>query len=242
MSLLVGILCSDGVVIASDSSRAGGAGGPATAEQPVEKTRVVARDLVFAATGPVGLGQRLEATLGELREDSRFSEWQHMAIARSISAEAMRDFASTRSDLAGFGALVAFRCATGVHLCELTEGKLQPEFKGPESWFASMGRARATAESLLGLVHRTLFADRRPSLAEGVFAAAWSLEHAMRLRPGRVQGPPQIAVLADDPADPLCPARLLSPTELADVLGKVRRVEEHLGQVRGLLSEDENRL
>ena len=237
MSLLVGILCNDGVVIASDSSRASGVGGPAAVEQPLEKTRVVARDLIFAATGQVGLGQRLEATLGELREDSRFPQWQHMAIARRISAEAMRDFASTRSDLTGFGALVAFRCATGFHLCELTVGGLQPEFKGPESWSAAMGPARATAESLLGLVRRTLFADHPPSLEEGIFAAAWALEHAIRLRPGCVHGPPQIAVLADDPADPLQPARLLSEVELADELGKVRCVEQHLGQIRSLLCE-----
>ena len=238
MSLLVGILCQNGVVIASDSSRASGADGPATIEQPLEKTRVVARDLIFAATGQVGLGQRLEPTLRELREDSRFPEWQHMAIARSISAEAMRDFTATGSDLRGFGALVAFRCATGFHLCEFTVGGLQPEFKRPELWFASMGRARATAESLLGLVRRTLLADRRPSLEEGIFAAAWSLGHAIELRPGRVQGPPQIAVLADDPADPLRPARLLSEAEVADQLGKVRRVEEHLGQIRRLLSKE----
>jgi len=237
MSVIVGVLCSDGVVIGSDSSRTGGPGEAPALGQPVKRTHVVAGDLIFASTGQVGLGQRLEATLCELREDSRFPEWQHMAIARSISAEAMRDFASTRSDLAGFGALVAFRCATGFHLCEFTVGQLQPEFKRPESWFASLGPARATADSLLGLVHRTFITGGRPSLEEGIFAAAWALQHTIALRPGRVQGPPQIAVLTDHPADPIRPARLLSEVEVADELGKVRWVEEHLGQIRRLLCE-----
>jgi 20S proteasome alpha/beta subunit len=233
MSLLVGILCEDGVVIGSDSSRAAPAEGHPAVGQPVRKTHVVGGDVIFAATGPLGLAQRFELILRELREDSRFPEWDHFSIARSITAEAVREFASTHSDLAGFGALVAFGCATGLHLCEFAVGTLQPEFKRPDLWFVAMGPGRATAESLLGLVRRTFHADRTPTLDEGTLAAAWAIQHAVELSPGRVQAPLQIAVLAAEPVDPTRPARLLSDKELAEQLARVRQAESHLGQFRG---------
>lgn len=236
MSLLVGILCEDSVVIAADSSRPGPADAP-TGGRPLRKLHLVAGDLMFASIGPVGLGQRLAATLTEIREDSRFPEWNHMTITRTISSEAIRDFHATGSDLAGFGALVAFRCATGLHLCELTVGQLQPEFKGPEPWYASMGLGRATADSLLGLAGRTLLAGGRLTPDEGVFAAVWALCHAIELQPGCVHGPPQIALLSGDSPHVAPQARLLTEVELADELGRVRRVEQHLEQMRRRLSD-----
>lgn len=226
MGLLVGLLCEDGVVIGSDSARPTRATGPSG---PCRNTHVIGGDLVLAATGNVGLAQRLGAVLRGLREDSRFHEWDHFAIARAIAAETLRDFAATRSDLAGFGALLGFACVTGFHLCEFSPGALQPEFKTPDAWFAAMGPGGATAGSLLGLFGRTLPGRRRPDLEDGTFAAAWALDHAMQLHPDRVLAPVQMAVLAARTDDASHPARLLAPDEVAECLQRVRRAEEQLG-------------
>ena len=62
MTVLVGVLCQDGVVVGSDGS-ATFAAAPhlKTIEQPVRKTFLVGSDVIFAVTGAGGLGQRLHA-------------------------------------------------------------------------------------------------------------------------------------------------------------------------------------
>ncbi len=228
MGLVVGLVCTDGVVIGSDSSRPHSSGDTPEPEGPVQKTYVIGGDVLLGSTGQVGLVQRLEMLLRELREDSRFPEWDHFVIARSLVADAWKEFQATRSDLTGFGALVGFRCVTGVHLCELRAGDLQPEFKGPDSWFTALGPGRATANSLLGLLARTVFQNRTPMLSEGILAAVWALDHARQLHPGWIRRPFLVAVLATHADDRPHPAWLLSPEELSHWLQQVRQTEHQL--------------
>lgn len=196
--------------------------------RPVQKTHVIGGDVLLSSIGNVGLAQRLERVVRELREDSRFPEWDQFVIARSLTADAWKEFQATQTNLAGFGALVGFRCATGVHLCELQAGDLQPEFKGPDAWFTALGPGRATANSLLGLLHRTLFQTRRPSLPEGVLATVWALDHARWLHPGWIHRPFHAAVLAAQAEDRPHPAWLLSTEELTHWLDQVRQIEQYL--------------
>jgi len=228
MGLVVGLLCEDGVVIGSDSSRPSVASETPAPSGPLQKTHVIGGDVVLSSTGNVGFSQRLEMVLRELREDSRFPEWEHFVIARTLAADAWKEFQATGSDLVGFGALVAFRCATGIHLCELHTGDLQPEFKGPEAWFTGLGPGRAAAHSLLGLLARTIFQARRPILSEGIFTVLWALDHACQLHPGWIRQPFHVAVLVAEAEDRLHPAWLLSEEELADWLQQVHAAEQQL--------------
>lgn len=51
MTVLVGVLCQDGVVVGSDSAMTFAAGGTfRTVEQPADKTFVVSPDVLFAGT------------------------------------------------------------------------------------------------------------------------------------------------------------------------------------------------
>jgi 20S proteasome alpha/beta subunit len=72
MTVLVGVLCADGVVVGSDSSATfSAARNLNTIEQPVRKTFLVGSDVIFATTGAGGLGQRLEYILQGLRQQVR---------------------------------------------------------------------------------------------------------------------------------------------------------------------------
>src|SRR5258708_6022823 len=52
MTVLVGVLCQDGVVVGSDGSGTfSTSGNLPTIEQPVQKTFIVGDDVIFAATG-----------------------------------------------------------------------------------------------------------------------------------------------------------------------------------------------
>ena len=58
MTAVVGILCSDGVVVGTDSSMTMASGTFRTIEQPTEKLDVVDNRAIIAGTGSVGHGQR----------------------------------------------------------------------------------------------------------------------------------------------------------------------------------------
>src|SRR5262249_55071935 len=139
MTVLVGILCEDGVVVGSDSSATFG-DQIRTIEQPVKKTFIVGNDMIVAGTGQVGLGQRFEDVLGRMRADPEFTQTNHIQVGRAIATHAINDFASTSAPKGQYGALVAFACADNFHLCEFAVPDFQPEFKtGDGIWFVTMG-------------------------------------------------------------------------------------------------------
>jgi 20S proteasome alpha/beta subunit len=61
VTLLVGVLCSAGAVIAADRQATHGAMGQMTVGQPVTKIRIIGGDTLFACSGHAGLGQQLAA-------------------------------------------------------------------------------------------------------------------------------------------------------------------------------------
>lgn len=61
MTLLVGVLCSNGAVIAADRQATHGAMGQQTVGQSVTKVRVINGEALYAWSGHNGLGQQLGA-------------------------------------------------------------------------------------------------------------------------------------------------------------------------------------
>ncbi|MBX9579141.1 MAG: hypothetical protein K2X87_02445 [Gemmataceae bacterium] len=261
MTVLVGVLCQDGVV-GSDGSATFTAGVSFdTVEQPAKKTFVVEPDVILAGTGAVGLAQRVRAVVqrtrgwpGWLAGDPGFGTGpfsldsssvgqprrdflDHLAAAKAITRGMIEDMASTHlRPNGGIGAFVAFPYGGECRLCEFGAADLQPEFKMSGAWFVSMGSGQAIADPFFGLLRRTLFRNRQPRLREGVFAAAWVLEHAIELNPGGINDPVQIGVLErPDPTLPFA-ARLLTEDELAEHKDGVNAVEDYLAEYRGRLN------
>src|SRR5260370_10335452 len=58
MTLLVGVLCSNGAVIAADRQASHGAFGQLTVGQPATKIKVIGQDALFASSGAIGLSQQ----------------------------------------------------------------------------------------------------------------------------------------------------------------------------------------
>jgi hypothetical protein len=57
MTLIVGILCSDGIVMGADGAATLGSFGNDTVRQPVKKLTAIGNSLIVGVSGPVGLGQ-----------------------------------------------------------------------------------------------------------------------------------------------------------------------------------------
>jgi len=238
MTVLVGLVCSDGIVIGSDSSATFGPDiAHKTIEQSVQKVFVVQGRIILAGTGQVGAGQRFTAAVDAAWTAKGFSK-SHIPtdFAKTLANIGIEDFASTKMNHGCFGALAAFPVKDKLCLCELALADFQPELKTKDMWFASMGSGQPITDPFLGMMRRIFFSDGRPpTLKEGLFITTWALMHTIELNPGGINGPPQIAKLAfNAKGDP--EARLISDDELEEHKNSVQAAEKHLCQYREILN------
>jgi 20S proteasome alpha/beta subunit len=139
MTIVVGLLCEDGVVIGSDSSATFTAGEMGTIEQPVQKTFVIKDKVIISSTGQGGLSQRFLQIMTRLPDGNEFKSADQFGVAALIAKVTLQDFANTHVRHGCMGALVAFIAKNHFHLCEFALADFQPEHKTPKTWFASMG-------------------------------------------------------------------------------------------------------
>jgi hypothetical protein len=245
MTVLVGIRCKDGVVIGSDSSATFGTATGVTIEQPTRKIEVIDGALIVAGTGQMGLGQRFCAQLETMHKSGPANAKCYIGksaveAGKMMASAAISDFASTDARKGSYGALVAFCTRKELHLCEFASTDLQPELKTDHLWYASMGSGQAIADPFLALMRKVFWTDGMPSLADGIFAAAWTLQHTIDINPGGVNGPVRLATLtwADGTPNSKAVARFLTEEEIGQHMESVESAERHLASFRDLLSGD----
>ncbi len=239
MTVLIGMLCIDGVVIGADSSATFSAGPFNTIEQPAMKIFVV-NDVLIAGTGAVGLMQRFHHVVTTHRATGHFSRVPRQQTANALCAKTIQDFGSTGIQCGpngfGLGAMIAFPSSTGPELCEFQCSDFQPEFKSSLGWFVSMGSGQLIADPFLGLLGRVFFDGSRPNVAEAIFGTLWALEHAIELNTGGIKGPSVIGVLSKDAAG-LWRARILTDDDLTEHHSNIKGAETHLAAYRTQLSQ-----
>lgn len=236
MTLLIGIRCKDGVVVAADSAVTFGTLGGNTIEQKTQKIEIIGGALILAGTGAVGLAQRFSAQLEGLHATKAYSGKTPVEAAKQMCTAGVSDFSATSAKTGTFGALVAFRTRKELCLCEFDVRDFQPELKDDRIWYASMGCGQSLADPFLALIRRVFWKEGMPSLADGIFAATWALQHAIEVNTGGVNGPIHIATLTWD-GDPAKPdtkaiARCLTVDEIAQHCESVDAAEKHLAGYR----------
>lgn len=227
MTVIVGILCSDGVVIGADGSATFAHGSTLTISQPVHKLRVIANSVIVAGTGAVGLGQRFAHVVEKSWDERVFTKQPAVEIGCDLSRRAMADFGATNAPRGAYGALVAFPYGNRPYLCEFDIQTLQPELKDANMWYVSMGSGQPIADPFLGFIREALWRDGLPSLNEGVFAAVWTLRQTIDLSPGGVKDPISISVL-EGKGNGKFGVRLLDDDELQQHLEHVAGIKDHI--------------
>jgi 20S proteasome alpha/beta subunit len=249
MTVLVGILCSDGVVIGADSCATLGDGDKSVAEQPAIKIDVVKDRIIVATTGEVGLAQRLVERVEHLHHLFRDKKPGEAAVAFVADLRANFDATGAWSELVqrapdgkreliqrvyGIGALLGFEHRGAPVLLELAVHSLQPEFKGGHiSCFCSMGSGAQFAEPFLGFERRVFKPEGAedlwtPKLATGTFLATMALDHVIDVNTGGVDGPMQIATLRDT-GNGVWRARVLSKDDMGEPLQLLDEAYRHMG-------------
>lgn len=235
MTVLIGLLCQDGIVIGADSSATFGNGQISTIEQPCKKVHIVKDSVILAGTGQVGLGQRYQALVERYWQESRYLKKTHIEIGKDIAASCVQDFISTSAPRGEFGALLAFSIGKNFHVCEFAAKDLQPEFKNNQMWYVSMGSGQVIADPFLGLLRTVFWGDHLPLLNEGVFYVTWALQHTIDLNTGGINGPMQIATLSYDETLKCNKARILQDDEILEHKNNVSGIHEHLRKYKETL-------
>lgn len=240
MTVLVGIRCKDGVVIGSDSSATFGQLNVRTIEQPTRKIEIVDGALIIAGTGQMGLGQRFCAQLATMHGatgEKTYKGRPAVEVGKMMANAGINDFASTRAPAGQYGALVAFRTGKELHLCEFAALDMQPELKTDQLWYASMGSGQTIADPFLALMRKVFWTDGMPTLADGIFATVWTLQHTIDINPGGVNGPMHLATLswAEGKVGSTQIARFLDVGEIEQHIENKISAEKHLASYRELV-------
>jgi 20S proteasome alpha/beta subunit len=234
MTSIVGIKCKDGVVIGSDSSATFIAGQFPTIEQPTRKIHIVRNQIIIAGTGSVGLGQRFHAVVDgvwntpEVSQKVLQGELSHLDIAMILSRHTIENFKATYSPVGQYGALVAFPIKDKSFLYEFDVQSFQPEYK-EDIWYCSMGSAQPITDPFLAFIRDVFWQDGQPTVTEAIFAATWTLDHAIDTNPGGVNGPVYIAVLEGHSESR---ARLLDDNELDEHRQFIQEAKQALREFR----------
>ena len=238
MTVVVGIRCTDGVVIGTDSAMTfGPSAQQLTIEQPYRsKIDVIDSHIIVAGTGPIGLGQRLASEVEKLWEKKFFRDKSLGEIGVQIAKSTLDNFISTKVQTGQYGALVAVPCKKKAELIEFDRSTFQPEFKTDDNWYASMGSGQMVADPLLGFIRKVFWGNSPPKRQDGIFAATMVLKLACEMSPFAVALPIQMAVLAPNHKGQLA-AHLLSEDELDEHEENVKEALEYFSKYPNHIKE-----
>ncbi len=248
MTVVVGVLCTDGAVIGTDSSATCGSLVQHTTEQQVHKIDIVHDEVIVAGTGEIGLSQRFVEIVESLYKKKHFSQKTPMEVSRELCTSARENFQATgacrqlNTDTGtclwfDYAALVAFANHNQPCLFEFGLGTLQPERKTEKAlWYASLGSGQQIADPFLGLMRTTFCPTSPPNLGTGRFITCWALEHAIEVNTGGIKDPIALAVLDKDQNGGLR-ARELPEDELQEHRQSVVGAREYLAAYARRLEE-----
>ena len=239
MTLVVGILCDDGVVIGSDSAVTFGYGVSFTIEQlSKRKVELISDRAILAFSGSIGIGQRIKrAVEGNMRYNGK----EPIEFGCHISQTAYKDFLGTGLDLkqGEFGALLAYIDRSDkAHLIEFAGPRVQPEIRDDASWYISMGSGQGVVDPILGLVRKAFWGDTPPPISEGVFYLVLALELGFEMAPFGVSGPCQVAVIKRNASGKLHSVRL-SEEEIDQHRENYKDAIKYFGEYRNRLQNDD---
>lgn len=253
MTLIIGLLCSDGVVVGADGAATYGVLGQSTIRQTTEKLSIIGGKVIMGSSGPVGLGQRHQFEMEGLwlgRELSGKKPIEAMGIIRTKLFKHTREELEAASiakgvvgeNIAGRGAICYTLIAGPVDKrpCLFQfDYQCAPEMATEKLPFIAIGGGQHIADPFLAFLRDIFWKERQPNLSEGIFMVLWTLTHAIKTTPGGVSDPIQIAVLSQDKRG--WNARILPKDETQEHDQFIGRAEDHLRDFSDILNAEPTR-
>ena len=233
MTVLVGVRCTDGIVMGADSAATSAVGPHQVLSVPLaDKIQIVSDRVIYATTGAVGLGQRAGEIIKDAHDNKKLFQKPCMECCKIIAKATIDDFRSTgvlfHNQLGfGFGALIAAPFGSYHELVEFGAVDLQPEIKNDNLFFVSMGSGQSLADPFLAFVARVLWSNAPPTTERAMFGVLWALTHTVAYAPGGVGEPLSLAVLRK--VGSKYEARKLNSDELQEQKQHISEIERRIG-------------
>jgi hypothetical protein len=234
MTVLVGVKCTDGVVIGADSAATSAAGQVHLLKMASDKIEIVGGRVIVAGTGQIGLGQRFTKVVSD-SHDAKLFQGKRVDVARQLSASGVNDFATTGCAKGQYGALVAAPIEDDGCLIEFAVADFQPEIKTAKLNFVAMGSGQMLAEPFLSFVARTFWESKMPDVQSAIFGVHWALAHTLRSAPGFV-GPPIVIATLTKQKKGWC-AELLPDEVLGEQAQHMAAIEDEIAKYKEKLLE-----
>jgi hypothetical protein len=237
LTVIVAVKCSDGIVVGADGIATSSNGIQATMQiASSSKIQIVGGKVIIAGTGEVGLGQRFHQIVASGWSNKHFQK-SCMECSTIIAGETIKNFHSSGTPLRqgsgyGFSAVMAAPFNRSNELVEFGIGNFQPEHKQTPLHFVSVGSGQMLADPFIAFINRVVWKEQLPSLANGKLGVLWALRHAIRLAPGGVGDPIQMAVLKNAGGQP--EAKFVTPEEQQEFEQHISVLEE---KVRGAMTD-----
>jgi 20S proteasome alpha/beta subunit len=194
MTLSVGILCSDGAVIAADKQTTHGSLGLQTVGKNSTKITMIRDRALVASTGHRGLSQQFchaieQNVEGFVRQnvgDAIFITIQRkfrelIEPAFSVANKATPFLGQVAQLDVICGSLVAAKFKDGVSVIEVTPLGATERLSSDVP-FICLGSGKQNADPFLAYLWSVYFENSTPTLSEGVLMAYWTIETAIRLK------------------------------------------------------------
>jgi hypothetical protein len=231
VTVLVGVLCSDGAVIGADGISTSAMGQfPLIHLESNPKIEIFGNAVIIATTGPVGYAQRLHHHIDLAVKGGVFKNFSAREATNNISDRFITELQKSKApshpqEGIGFGGLMAAAPGKeGPFLAEFATTNFQPEMKIGKTFFASMGSGQMLADPFLAFVCRVLWKNQMPTVDNGKCGVYWVLAHTIKLAPGRVGLPICLATLRKIDA-----AWVAKEEDTQESAQYVDALEEHIG-------------
>jgi 20S proteasome alpha/beta subunit len=215
VTLIVGLRCSDGVVVGADGAATYGiTASVPTIRQPTEKLQIISDRIIIGTSGPVGLGQKFAGEVSTAWAEKKFRDQDVMRVMSTVEGlfrpHIMREvqvaqaFVQIQGPVAAasamFKTVVALPVKQRWELIQFDE-KGAAERATDQLPFVTIGGGQSIADPFLAFLRRIFWPDKPPNLSDGVFAVLWTLRHAIDTNPGGVADPIQIMTLLPQGGD-----------------------------------------
>lgn len=216
MTLIVGVKCSDGIVLGADSKAtyATTTGQSTISQDTVTKLHIANNRIVVGVSGPIGLGQSYSDEVDSyLVQNALQVKWKSVAVAKTElsqrfwkHAEPCWQRAATTAGVIGQQAAymqcvhstaVAFEIADEPHLITFSH-QCAAEEVTKDLPFTAIGSGQPQADPFLAFIRRIFWPSGLPTLTDGQIACIWTLKEVITHSPGGVGGDIQLVILSKD--------------------------------------------
>jgi 20S proteasome alpha/beta subunit len=202
LTVIVAVKCLEGIVVGADGMATSSNGfQPTMQTASSSKIQIIGDRVIIAGTGEVGLGQRFHQIVNN-GWNSKYFQKACMDCATMIAGDSVKNFQSSGTPMRqgsgyGFAAIMAGPFNKKNDLVEFGITNFQPERKNQPLHFVSVGSGQVLADPFLAFINRVIWCEKLPSLADGKLGVLWALRHAIKLAPGGVGDPIQMATLTE---------------------------------------------